>query len=329
VTTDTAGSRGINTGSGSEKMMGSPGTPAETERRVVSLLRVAEEHQSGVSPEELAELLPEDAPTTVREFAVWLAAHPAVGVIRADGQVSRTGSEPDLDLASRRARAIEYAHAAEWLIEGPLRTLQPYLRCAALTGSVAYGRPQAGDDCDLMLVTRPGALWVVLAVAFLRLRGAREGPVGKTLPEFCLNYVLDERAAEEDYREGQGLLFAREALSVQILRGASYYRSLLEQASWLQQEAPRLYARWTQPGDARGSDPVASTPLGVRALNWAVYPWIAAYLQLKGLRAGHLLRGAGRAPQQFRTVTRPRRMTLQTLKFERLRSMYSGGPAPP
>jgi hypothetical protein len=310
-------------------MMGSPGSQAETERRVVSLLRVAEEHQSGVSPEELAELLPEDAPTTVREFAAWLAAHPAIGVIRPDGQVTRTGAEPDLDLESRRARAIQYASAAEWLMEGPLRTLQPYLRCAALTGSVAYGRPQEGDDCDLMLVTRPGALWVVLAVAFLRLRGARGGHPGNPLPEFCLNYVLDERAAEEDYRQGQGLLFAREALSVQILRGAGYYRSLLEHASWLQREAPRLYSRWTRPVEATSLDPVASIPLGIRALNWVVYPWIAAYLQLKGLRAGHRLRGSGRAPQQFRTVTRPRRMTLQTLKFERLRSMYSGSPAPP
>jgi hypothetical protein len=149
------------------------------------------------------------------------------------------------------------------------------------------------------------------------------------VPEFCLNYVLDERAAEEDYRHGQGLLFAREALSVQILRGATYYRSLLAQADWLQLEAPRLYSRWTHPEDPPDAEAVAPTPVGVRALNWLVFPVIAAYLQLKGLRAGHRLRGSGRAPQQFRTVTRPRRMTLQTLKFERLRSMYSGSPAPP
>ncbi|MCI4364309.1 MAG: hypothetical protein L3K13_08480 [Thermoplasmata archaeon] len=309
--------------------MGDAASPAEIERRVVSLLRVAEEHRSGVSAEDLTELLPEDAPTSVREFATWLEAHPAVGVLGPDGEVSRAGALQDPEVASRQKRAIQYALAAEWLMGGPFATLRPYLRCAALTGSVAYGRPEEGDDCDLMLVTRPGSLWVVLALAFLRLRGARASRRGNALPEFCLNYVLDERAAEEDYTQARGLLFAREALSVQILVGASYYRSLLERANWLEREAPRLYSRWTRESAGPLSARIPAVSLGIRLLNWALYPWLAAYLQGKGLLAGHRLRGSGQVAQQFRTITRPGRLSLKTLKFERLRSIYAGAPALP
>ncbi|MCI4341187.1 MAG: hypothetical protein L3K11_02265 [Thermoplasmata archaeon] len=295
---------------------------SDLERRVDSIVRVAGEHRTTVPVEALIDLLPEEAPTSPAELEAWLREHPEIGALPLDGQVGPPGLSLRDDLRVREARAARYTEAAVWLFAQPLSSLEPLIQCAAVTGSVAFGRPEAGDDCDLMVVTRRGALWVFLTFTFLRLRSLHRPASSADAPEFCLNYIVDEDSAEADYATSRGLLFAREALTVRLLLGDPYYRSLLARASWLQREAPRLYARWQSTSSTpmdRSIAPVAAT---TQFLNLLLFPLVASYLQLKGLLAGHRLRRAGLARQEFRTITGLGRMTLRTLKFERLRSTY-------
>jgi hypothetical protein len=304
--------------------MASPADP-ETELRVASVLAAAREHSTGVPIDRLIELLPEGAPESAAEFATWLCDRPGLAELGADGRVRPAGVSAGRVPEDRLARAEEFGHAAGWLIEGPLRGLQPLLECVVVTGSVAYGEPEEGDDCDLMLVTRAGALWLVLAWSFVRLRLLGGGDARRPLPSFCLNYVVEEDAAREEFGSARGFLFAREALTVRPVFGEGYYRSLLGTAGWLRAEAPRLYARWSPgPTPERLEAPA---PLAARALNALLFPWVAAFLQLKGMYACHGLRLEGEDRRQFHTVTRPKRMALLTLKFERLRATYSPPPA--
>lgn len=298
----------------------------ETELRVAAVLEAAREHATGVSIERLTELLPESAPGTAAELQTWLRARPGLAVLGADGRVRAPSAGDGPVPEHREARAEEFSGAARWLVDGPLRGLQPLLRCAVVTGSVAYGEPDAEDDCDLMLVSRSGGLWLVAAWSFVRLRLlGRDGPHAP-LPNFCLNYLVDEDTAREEFGSPRGFLFAREAMTVRPIFGEAYYRSLLAHAVWLRTEVPRLYARWA-PTELR-ADPGPPAPWAVRVLNAALYPGVAAYLQFKGLYACHGHRRDGEEPRQFHTVTRPKRMALLTRKFERLRSAYAGAPAP-
>ena len=87
---------------------------------------------------------------------------------------------------------------------------------------------------------------------------------------------------------------------------------------------PGLYAeRARPPWDL----PDRPAPLGVRLVNAALFPPLAAYLQLAGLVRNHRLRRQGEPEAAFRTVTHRDRIAFVSYRFERLRAVYDG-PAP-
>lgn len=291
-------------------------SPDLVRERVVGTVEVAREFGTQVPLDRLVELMPEGGPGTPKDLAAWIRAHPEWARIASDRAAppEAPAFEPT---QHRRERANRYWQAAESLTDSESTVMGPWLRFLAVTGSTAYGEPEEGDDCDLMAVVRPGTVWVFLALMFARLRMRRSVPAVSPDPPWCLNYVLDERAAITTYGRPRGFLFAREALVVRPVRGGDYYRSLLRRAGWLGQEAPRLYARWDTDTAAEPAEP-GRAPLTVRGLNLLMFPLVAFYLQLKGLWHNHRLRGTGEYERGFRTVTRLDRMVLETRKFERL-----------
>jgi hypothetical protein len=277
---------------------------------------VADDFHAPIPLEKLAELLPEEGPATVTDLATWLAAHPAAGRVAGRWAFPPTALAPTPD-EDRPARAERYVRTAGDLVASDLRGVSEWLCFLGVTGSTAYGNPTRDDDCDLMAVVRPGSVWLFMAYTFLRLRLRRRSSVGRTDPSWCLNYTLDERAALDAFSRPRGFLFAREALVARPVRGEGYYRGLLAQGRWLQQEIPRLYARWQAEGLPPPSAPRPVSPVP-RALNGLLFPLLASYLQLKGLWANHRLRRFDRGEEGFRTVTRLDRMELQTVRFARL-----------
>jgi hypothetical protein len=289
--------------------------------RVMSAVEAAGRFDSTVDLASLVELLPTYGPATPEDLVRWLNARPRVGRVR-DGRVGpsdRPELEPD---ESRHLRARAYCDLAGRLFATDLRATRSWLKFAGVTGSTAYGESREGDDCDLMAIVRAGSVWVFLAYVFLRLRFRSARPGTGLEPVWCFNYTLDEPAAIREFARPQGFLFAREALVTRPLEGEAYYRALLSRAPWLEQEAPRLFARWGR-NPAPEPLPPERGAVAIRVLNALLFPAIATYLQLKGLIVNYALRRSDRSELTFRTITRPDRMALVSEKFERLDRLYA------
>jgi Glycosyl transferase family 2 len=303
----------------------SPPTPlsAGAERRLRTLLEIAGQFGTGISLEELCYLLPSGGPEEPAALHRTLADRPDLA--RLDGgRAFAPGSRPDR-LDERQDRAARYREQARELVDRHLRPVQRLLCCLGITGSTAYGEPEPGDDLDLFVVSRPGSQWVFLAYTYLAVRlrfqprGDRERPVP------CLNLVLDETTARREFARPHDLLFAREALSTQMLVGEEYYRRLLGSATWAEAELPRLYRREAVTGPLPAVRPA---PAAVRALNALLFPGVAAYLQAVGLRRNAAFRRAGRPEAAFRTRTTPGRLAFESMRFQQLAGAMASPPSP-
>lgn len=296
--------------------------PDPVQQRFESILEIARLHDTGVPLEDLTSLLPASGPQDAGEVVRWLQAHPSVGELVANRAV-RPGAVPSAAvLEERRARGQEYRRGAEALVGSTLAPVLGMVRCIGMTGSAAYLEPQAGDDLDLMVVTRAGALWFVLAYAYVAVRLRR--PPGPT-PHLCLNYVLDESEALREFSRPRGFLFAREALTLRPLTGESYYRALLSSAPWIAGEVPRMCARWGL-APAGAPPPADPAPLPIRFLSALLFPVVGAYLQFAGLVRNHRARRGRSLGQQFRTQTRWSRLAFPSQRFDDLRHVYGAGP---
>jgi hypothetical protein len=292
-----------------------PGSRAFIDLRVEILLDVARQFGTGVPLEELSYLLPQDGPSDVEDLRRWLDARPDLARVEGNRAFPPAG-RPD-KIPEREKRGAEYRRAAERLVDLHLRPVLPWVRCVGITGSAAYGAPQAGDDLDLFVVTRAGSLWVFLAYTYVAVRVGFRPAAGTNRPPPCFNYVLDDRQALAEFGEARGFLFAREALTAQIFRGESYYQDLLASAPWLGNEIPRLYAKRTSGVPASREPPV---PLAIRLVNASLFPLIATYLQLAGLRRNARMRSQHARDGTFRTVTGPGRLAFISERFDRLRA---------
>ncbi len=261
------------------------------ERRVRTVVAVASQFGTGVPLPELLHLLPADGPSTVPEMRDWLSSRPHLA--RTEGGSARAPSADEIRSEDERAaRATSYWRSAETLWDGTLAPAARWVRCVCVTGSAAYGTPNRGDDLDLFVVTRGGALWWFLATTYLALRLARFRTPQESPPTPCLNRVLEEQEAEAEFAHSAGFLFAREALTARPLRGATYYQGLLKKADWMAEEIPRLYRLRTRERSDEVTDELP-VPVPVRLMNAAIFPWLATYLQLVGLRRDRRFRTHG------------------------------------
>lgn len=289
----------------------------DLERRIRVILEVAREFGTGVSLTDLASLLPGGSVDRPDELERFLECRPElaeVGRQRAFSPNQTTLSDPE-----RVGRGREYRRRATELIEGPLAFVRQSVRCVGVTGSAAYDEPLPGDDLDFFVITRRGALsWFLVATyVALRIRGLKCSEPSEPVP--CFNYVVDERRAPREFAGGRGLLFAREALTARMILGDAYYRGLLARTPWLGEEIPRLYAaRTIEPGET--TPQVA--PLLVRIASAMLFPALAAYLQLVGLRRNFQARRGRRESETFRTLTSPSRVAFQSRRFDQLRVRY-------
>ncbi|MGA8605020.1 MAG: glycosyltransferase family 2 protein [Thermoplasmata archaeon] len=297
------------------------------EHRITAVVGAASQFGTGILLPELLRLLPNDAPATVPEVRDWLETRPHLA--RVEGESAFAPETLPTAEQERLERGRHYLDLAKALLAGPLRGARAVSHCVCVTGSAAYGMPQQGDDLDLFVVTRTGGLWWFLAYSYLCIRIARRRRTGGAEATPCFNLVLEDGAALGEFARSQGFLFAREALTAQPIHGDEYYRGLLSKAGWMKEEIPRLYSEKNQ-GPVESGSLARPAPILVRLLSAAVFPWLAAYLQLAGLRRDRGFRQASMPDHRFRTETRWRRLAFASRKFERLRESYRApSPFPP
>lgn len=309
--------------------MPEPATPEPAlgehfEPRLASILEVARLHRTGVPVDDLVELLPPSAPQDGADLRRWFSDHPTVGEVVGARAVPPGTRPPATQLDERRQRGAVYLRRGEQLVRDTLGPVRPLLRCVAITGSAAYLEPEAGDDLDLLVVTRSGALWVFLAYTYLALR-FRRGPPRADPVAPCLNYAMDDVEARRQFGRPQGFLFAREALTTRPIDGGEYLRGLVGASDWIGREVPRLFARWAAGGPRADPAPRAA-PAAIRLLNSLLYVPMAAYLQAVGLVRNHRCRAQGDGEGAFRTLADPRRLAFQSERFQRLDGIYTAVP---
>jgi len=297
------------------------GSSVETRLRL--LLGVSHRCRAPMSLDQLVAHLPVGATWTIDTVSSWVKDHPEEGHVVA-GHVMPPSEISLPELVERTTRSQALWAEAEWAVSSPLRSAAALTRCVAVSGSVAYGYAAPNDDIDFFVTSRRGTTWLFLALAFLQYRKVRRADHQPGPSQWCFNYVIDETEAPAEFARPGGLLLAREALSVRVLRGDAYYRSLLLHAKWMSGELPQVYTRRTQEGEVTGSAPEPAS-WGARLVNLGVFPFLATYLQMLGLVRNHRLRR--KAPdRQFSTTTKFRRYMLRSVRFDELERLYRALP---
>jgi hypothetical protein len=296
--------------------------PSRAKHRVHAIMTVARLHGVEMPGEQLRRWLPAEATPSEEELNGWIREWRSSSLV-SGGVPLGTGTGPDGGRTTeRKERGSRYLERAHQIVLGPLAPALPLTMSIGVTGSSAYGEPEAGDDLDFMVITKDGALWVFLLMTFVRLRLGRPRAGAGTDPAPCFNYLMEDAAARQEFGRPRGFLFAREALTTRAITGGSYYRGLLKGSRWFEEEVPGAWHEYTA---SEGTDPSeARAPVAIRALNGVLFPVVAAYQQAKSLFRNHQLRRSDRREECFRTVTLWSRFALLTERFDRHSSVFSG-----
>lgn len=162
-------------------------------------------------------------------------------ISRAGPYICLRGREDLLQVRQERAR-----HAARlWpaaVYYGQRLAALPYVRMAAVTGSLAVGNPRPQDDLDYLLVTAPGRVWLARLLALGVVRWAQQR--GQRV---CPNYLLSEAALASLPQE---LYSAHELAQMVPLSGEVVYARLRSANPWVRDYLPNargLPAGWGFP----------------------------------------------------------------------------------
>jgi len=172
-----------------------------------------------------------------------------------DGYVALPGYESLLEKSKYRAathRALNgQARGVAERFARDLASLCPYVQCVALSGSIASGGYDLGDDIDFDLFVRPGTKYISYLVSILlglryswQYRKA-EGPGLRKIAGFpkvtCVNVVWTQDQTKPFVRQDASMAF--ELLHCQPLVGASVFSRVVEDNGWLETYFPQLIGR--------------------------------------------------------------------------------------
>ncbi len=177
------------------------------------------------------------------------------GVAQWDGIVGLQGREDLMVKTERRVRAHsdleeEHLNVARQFTRDLLRWC-PYVQCVALTGSLASGGFQEGDDIDFDLFVEDGTKYICYLVGTLlglrfawrfRKRDLHPHHATPLLPKItCLNVIWPESETRPFAR--RDVAMAYELLRCLPLEGVERFREVLYDNLWLAEHFPQLYKR--------------------------------------------------------------------------------------
>jgi len=176
---------------------------------------------------EIKKFLPEPVDATFEEILSQVGSGPYYCL---------PGREEIIDL--RRRREI---HSQSKLKKAKkvvaILTFIPWLKLIGVTGTLAMGNSNEGDDIDLMIITASRRLWLTrgLVVAFLLLTGQYRRP-GKIKDRICPNLMISEDVLEFSDRD---LFTAHEIVQMKpIFERGNTYQRFLEANSWVRKFLP-------------------------------------------------------------------------------------------
>jgi hypothetical protein len=219
----------------------------------------------------------------------------------------------------RRARAERYIeHAREFsCLSG-----KTWVRVLSVGGSTSYKATSENDDIDIFCVTEKNSLWIYLTKALLLARVFKLVRPGS--PRFCFSCVLDEDYARKLFASPNDALFARDALTAQVLRGSLFYDGLLQRGQWLSDYFPKLHGLRKAQHAGTFEDTIVTRPSSAqKAINHLLFLTVGCYVRLKSILLNRKLRKTGQLDSLFRVIISPDHCIFESQSYRALRRIYS------
>jgi len=206
-------------------------TRTDLSHSILSVLAYSDLFDYPLRAEETRRFL--DMPCALSDVAECLSTDEKIG--SRDGYYFLKGREEIVEI--RRTRELVSAKPMKRaMLYGRIIGALPFVRMAAITGSLATRNLSKNADMDFMLVSRRGRVWMARAFALLLGRLARLfGDV------ICPNVIVSDGALKWNARN---LYAAREFAQMIPVSGWGVYERLLQANSWVRDFFPNF-----EPGD--------------------------------------------------------------------------------
>jgi hypothetical protein len=222
------------------------------------------------------------------------------------------------DSSQRRARAERYVDYAR---QFALLSGKRWIRVFSVAGSTSYKAPSAYDDIDIFSVTENGALWIFLTKALLLARVLKL--IRPRSPRFCFSCMLDEEYARRLFASPKDALFARDALTAQVLEGSSFYDGLLLGGRWLSDYFPKLHKLRTARHVETEKVVTVTCPTATRkVLNHFLFLTVGNYVRLRSNLLNRKFRKIGRHDSFFRIISGRDHCIFESQSYQELRRIY-------
>ena len=235
---------------------------------------------------------------------------------RASNNQTSSGAIEDQKWRQARAeRYIEYAREFSFL------SGKKWIRVLSVVGSTSYKSTSENDDIDIFCVTENGSLWIYLTKALLLARVFKL--VRSRSPRFCFSCVLDEEYARRLFALPNDALFARDALTAQVLQGSSFYDGLLRKGQWLSDYFPKLHGLRNAPHlEAVEETGLTRPTVARRALNDFLFLTVGNYVRLKSNLLNRKLRKTGQLDSFFTVISGRDHCIFESQGYQKLRRIY-------
>jgi len=290
--------------------------------KIETLVSIADSTGSSIGSDELLLLLPSGSFSSAAELEEFVSSDPELmeKLFVYKGAIALVGSEQFARKQAERAELTVQRISLARRFSARLATIAPWVRLVAITGSTAYQGTKPLDDLDFFIVTEKNRLWITLLFALMLAK--TQGTKDRGLPVHCINRLLEERECEDAFRLPQGPLFAREALSMQVLAGHDYYRNLIRSAPWMARIFPGLYQRNAGAKPERDTDRPDRKDRPAWLLNWVALFTLAPYLVLIGAWRNTRLQKSRNLDARFNTRIQRRFFAYESRRYEILMEAY-------
>lgn len=290
--------------------------------RVDALIAIAAVHGAPMRIEDVMQLLPFRAFQSLSEFEKFLHEDEMLkthvnlddGFLVEHGRLDLLASHTELSRLTSRRIALAHNFVDRLVLKCP------WVLVAGISGSTVYGNAKPEDDLDFFLIVTRRRMWITLLVAFLL--GRIDRKLGHS-PTYCFNRTLEDYESIRDFGALKEPLVAREALTMLVLRGESYYVSLLSTSKWMERYFPVLYeARRKTQEHVKGNESISRGGPQWNLVNGLAFMIVATYLVVTGFARNARLARQGRVGAQFRTVVRLGFCAYESNKYDGLRNEY-------
>ena len=188
-------------------------------------------------------------------------------------------------------------------------------------GANSYLSAREDEDIDYFCVTKTGHLWTFMVRGLLLARIYRM--TNARVPELCFSFEMDERWAERTFSRRQDPIFARDALTVKLIAGKSEYHRLLQEASWMKQYFPALYAMRIRESNSGGqAAPLTVTKPRPSVLNLGLYYTVGSFLRIKSWALNRRFAKRGLLSSEFEARIGPDVCIYESNRYRMLGRMY-------